>query len=107
MRKDFNIMRINVSRIGLGALGLLILAATGCLWDLVSWSPDGRFIAFVDKGSGELWRWDTQTESVQRLTMEIDDKTSRTTIATKAAGCRYLPGGDKLTVLNERGDNDG
>jgi dipeptidyl aminopeptidase/acylaminoacyl peptidase len=37
--------------------------ASGCLWETASWSPSGRYLAFVDVDDDSVWIWDTETQT--------------------------------------------
>ncbi|MCL5270834.1 MAG: hypothetical protein M1457_09870 [bacterium] len=51
------------------ALVLLLaaLAIGSCIPDRVSWSPDGRHVAFIHPGDFHLWLWDTRNEKPRSL----------------------------------------
>jgi Tol biopolymer transport system component len=93
----------------------LALVATGCFWDMISWSPDGRYIAFFDPGgddkspdAGVLWRWDVAQERAEKLdlrddaTPDLDDRT----VHGMVQGCHYMPDGKHLAVLVAPGTKD-
>ena len=37
----------------------LLLSLTGC-WERLSWSPNGRYLAFIGPDDGAIWLWDTR-----------------------------------------------
>jgi len=83
-------------------LALIVLLAaiclSGCIPDQLSWSPDGRYLSFVDADSSTLWVWDTRTGEATQLTGP--DKT----IKDDVLFARYLPSGS--TILLGIGDFD-
>lgn len=58
-------------------LSLLVLCC-GCV-ELLSWSPDGKWVAFIDSDE-TLWLWDVQKQESKK-------------IAEGAIGCRFMPSG--------------
>jgi len=87
----------------------LALAATGCFWDMISWSQDGRYVAFFNPGdddgnnpdAGVLWRWDVSQERAEKLELRDDatpDIVDRT-LHGAVQGCRYMPDGKHMAVL--------
>jgi Tol biopolymer transport system component len=70
-------------------LGIGVFGA-GCIPDRLSWSPDGRYLAFVGPDDKALWIWDTRTGEAERLTgMGRDYK-------AEILFCRYLPSGNEI-----------
>jgi len=54
--------------LSLVAIAFLALPLTGCWeYDLFSWSPDGRYLVFVDPNDGTAWRWDTVKQKPEVL----------------------------------------
>ena len=77
-------------------LALVVLLASiclpGCIPEQLSWSPDGRYLSFVDADSRTLWLWDMRTGKAAQLTgsdMKIDDD---------VLFARYLPSDARMLV---------
>lgn len=88
----------------------LALSMSGCLFEQVSWSPDGRYVVFTsgsDEETKVLWRWDSETGRTEEL---VPHQTSggwfsqSTPIDEKVFGCRYLPSGKKVLLMTEGDD---
>ena len=56
----------------------------GCLFDRISWSPDGRCVAFIGPNDRNLWLWDTQSKKAEKIQNG------------EIACCRYLPNGQGI-----------
>jgi Tol biopolymer transport system component len=41
---------------------LLLALFTGCFRDVLSWSPDGRYLSLIEPKDGRLWIWDSKTD---------------------------------------------
>ena len=98
---------MHAKRIYIGIVGLVIiaLAAAGCFFERISWSPDGRYVAFADHEGGNLWRWDSQTGRTEEISLSIPREWSGAVPVTgKVMACRYLPTGDRLLCLAETKD---
>lgn len=51
------------------AIAFLALPLSGCWeYNLFSWSPDGRYLVFIDSSDGMAWRWDTVKQRPERIT---------------------------------------
>ena len=71
---------------------LVAICLSGCIPDQLSWSPDGRYLSFVDSDSRTLWVWDTRTGEAAQLTgpgMKIRDD---------ILFARYLPSDGKMLL---------
>lgn len=88
----------------------LILGMTGCLDELVSWSPDGRYVLFTwpesDKG---LWLWDSETNETKEIEPRLRTGGSWFSPESEAlskdwTGCRYLGTSNKALLISG-GDN--
>ncbi len=57
-----------VRKISIVAIALSALPLTGC-WEfnLLSWSPDGRYLLFMDWGDRVVWRWDTVKQRSEKI----------------------------------------
>ncbi|HBF34452.1 TPA: hypothetical protein DDW35_07795 [Candidatus Sumerlaeota bacterium] len=97
------------------ALPLMLLMFTGCFWQILSWSPDGRWVAFVvdkDKSDGKekmTYRCDTHTGETKELPLENRDgwfgKTE--TLLGDPVSCRYLPKSNALLTVVQYKPKDG
>ena len=64
-------MRI-MARLGLCLLIVaFIVSFCGC-WELLSWSPDGRYLYFIDPNQTRLWRWDTETQAAESVLSDTE-----------------------------------
>lgn len=74
---------------------LTALGLAGCapLTDQLSWSGDGRYLAFIHPQTRNLWLWDAATES-PRLLLE-----------QKLVGARFLPSGSEIVCVVEQPSN--
>ncbi|HUT24048.1 MAG TPA: hypothetical protein VM492_06890 [Sumerlaeia bacterium] len=97
---------------GFGTAALLIVALSlaGCFCEVVSWSPDGRFVAFAEHGEGDgdfkLWRWDSRTGKTEDLAIVVPEAwTSSSPVREKVSSCRYLPSRSKILVLTESAED--
>jgi len=87
-------MRRTRCRIGwqyLIPLVLLAAALPGC-YELISWSANGRYIAFCEPDPGRLWLWDGRSE---RLQVVCDND---------MVMCRFLPWGKEILYGVENND---
>ncbi|HIJ74303.1 MAG TPA: hypothetical protein HPP83_09405 [Candidatus Hydrogenedentes bacterium] len=75
------------------ALVLFALLLTGC-YEMIAWSPDGRYLAFVGPGDMKLWQWDTETSQ----TTMLSDK--------EILACKYLNGGEAILLAKQHGQSD-
>src|SRR5437868_15448370 len=87
-------MTVRSTRKIFAPLILLLTLALACIPDQLSWSPDGRSLAFVRQADKFLWLWDSQSGQAKKI---AGDGTNAVT------SCRYLPSGDKLIFGMERG----
>ena len=96
----------------------MIEVATGKRWTLVSWgglnitpalSPDGNFLAFASshEGNSELYRLDTRTKSVQRLTVHAsgDLSPSWSPSGRELAFTSDRSGGPQIFLMSADGSN--
>ena len=74
------------------ALAIVILLP-GC-YEILSWSSDGRYLAFVKPRQG-LWLWDTETQTPRQLLGN-----------TRVLDCKYLPSGKSILVDLHNSEND-
>ena len=96
----------------------MIELATGKRWTLVSWgglnitpalSPDGNFLAFASshEGNSELYRLDTRTKAVQRLTVHAagDLSPSWSPSGRELAYTSDRSGGPQIFLMSADGSN--
>jgi TolB protein len=96
----------------------LIELASGKRWTLVSWgglnitpalSPDGNFLAFASshEGNSELYRLDTRTKAVQRLTVHAagDLSPSWSPSGRELAYTSDRSGGPQIFLMSADGSN--
>ncbi|MGQ0694472.1 MAG: Tol-Pal system beta propeller repeat protein TolB [Nitrospiraceae bacterium] len=96
----------------------MIELATGKRWTLVSWgglnitpalSPDGNFLAFASshEGNSELYRLDTRTKAVQRLTVHAagDLSPSWSPSGRELAYTSDRSGGPQIFLMSMDGSN--
>jgi len=89
-------------------VGLVLLAFTGCFFEKIAWSPDGRYVVYSDYDKGKLWRWDSQTGETQAVPLrESAAFGKKEAIDDSVNSCRYLPSGKQILVVTGKGrDND-
>jgi TolB protein len=96
----------------------LIELASGKRWTLVSWgglnitpalSPDGNFLAFASshEGNSELYRLDTRTKTIQRLTVHAagDLSPSWSPSGRELAYTSDRSGGPQIFLMSADGSN--
>jgi hypothetical protein len=88
-------------------VGLVLAAFTGCFFEKIAWSPDGRFIFYADYADkSKLWLWDSQTRETRRAPLRrrgADGEPVEFPAAVES--CRYLPSG-KQVLLSMSHDKD-
>ena len=82
------------------ALVLILLFCQGCNLKFpfpqnISWSPDGKSIAFVSPDDSSLWLWDTRTGEAKRLTGP--DRNLKENVQSPM----FLPSGKEIIVCAE------
>ncbi len=95
-------------KIALGAVffcGLLTLS--GCFFEILSWSPDGRFLVTPGPKAGTLLRYDTQSGKTEELTIQRLAEGKREVIPASIVSCHYLPDGKGILLLTDKGGKDG
>lgn len=66
---------------------MLLLVSCAPPPDQITWSPDGRYVAFNRPGDGKPWLWDTRKNKARK----IGDQS--------VSAMRYLPSGELLAVV--------
>ena len=89
-------------------VGLVLLVFTGCFFEKITWSPDGRYVVYSDYEKGKLWRWDSRTGETQAVPLrESTISEKKEAIDDSVNSCRYLPSGKQILVVTGKGrDND-
>jgi hypothetical protein len=82
-----------------GLLALMVIL-TSCFYQCLSWSPDGRYLAFAAGEIGKLWRWDSQKGSMEAINLSPSDGASE--VSGNIKSCGYLPSGDRIVALAEK-----
>lgn len=87
----------------------IIFMLTGCYDQLISWSPDGRYVLYSIPEETELWRWDSKTGKTEEIKLLIrkgsgDPPSKPETLHKKIKGSRYISGGAKAAVLTTSDD---
>jgi len=87
---------------------MVLVAFTGCFFEKITWSPDGRYVVYSDYDKGKLWRWDSQTGETQAVPLrESATSGKKEAIDDSVNSCRYLPSGKQILVVTGQGrDND-
>jgi Tol biopolymer transport system component len=89
-------------------VGLVLAAFTGCFFEKITWSPDGRYVVYSDYDKCQLWRWDSRTGETQAVPLrESTAAGTQEGIDESVNSCRYLPSGKHILVVTGKGrDND-
>ena len=75
---------------------MLLVALTGCPpFEMVSWSPNGRYLAFIGPDDSKLWIWDTSEDKAIAKKWEVD---------TDVVHCRFVTD-DELIIFRKRGED--
>ncbi len=73
------------------------LLLTGCpWWETLSWSPNGRYLAFVGPDVGKLWIWDTMTDEAAPSGWDDD----------RIVHCRFITDEDLVVFKLLEGSDD-
>lgn len=83
----------------------LFLILTSCFYESLSWSPDGRYLAFASGDAGKLWRWDGQTGLMEGISLGLSGQSGPSPAEASVKSCGYLPAGDRIAVLTEVQNN--
>jgi len=88
-------------------VGLVLAAFTGCFFEKIAWSPDGRSVFYADySDKSKLWLWDSQTRETRRAPLRRRGADGEPVEFPATVGsCRYLPSG-KQVLLSMSHDND-
>jgi Tol biopolymer transport system component len=95
-------------KIAVGAVffcGLLTLS--GCFFEILSWSPDGRFLVTPGPKMGILLRYDTQSGKTEELAIQRLAEGKREPLPAAIVSCHYLPDGKGILLLTDKGGKDG
>jgi len=95
-------------KIAVGAVlfcGLLTLS--GCFFEILSWSPDGRFLVTPGPKAGTLLRYDTQSDKTEVMTIQRLAEGKREPLPAAIMSCHYLPDGKNILLLTDKGGKDG
>jgi Tol biopolymer transport system component len=85
-------------------VGLVLLVFTGCFFEKIAWSPDGRSIVYADYSDhAKLWLCDVTTNRTRNLPLAMPGKDGGTVlIAEPVESCRYLPSGEEILVSTHK-----
>ena len=88
-------------------VGLVLAAFTGCFFEKIAWSPDGRSIFYADySDKSKLWLWDSQTRETRQVPLRRRGADGEPVeFPATVESCRYLPSG-KQVLLSMSHDND-
>lgn len=95
------------SRIAAVAALLVTALLTGCFFEKIAWSPDGRFAYFTGHEESGFWVWDSETG----LTKEVELRVALGGLGTmpvdeEVTSCRATPAGDDLLVMTKDKQDD-
>jgi WD40 repeat protein len=76
------------------ALAALALSISGCFYETLSWSPDGRYLALIEGEDRTLYLWDSQTQKTHR-------------VCDGVLSCRFIPSGHLLFAIEPGHDAPG
>lgn len=57
---------------------------SSCIYDTMTWSPDGRYLAYIAPGDNQLWLWDNLRGESRLLTGQ------------QTVNCRFVPTGQEV-----------
>lgn len=82
----------------------IILMLTGCYDQLVSWSPDGRYILYSIPDETTLWRWDSKTGKAEEIKLLVRKGSGKPSskpeiLHKEIMGSKYISGGTKAAIL--------
>jgi len=91
----------------LGWAGLVAFMAilTSCFYETLSWSPDGRYLAFAAGDAGKLLRWDSQTETMEEI--KVVSGVPAIDVSDSVKSCAYLPSGEAIAIQTENHERVG
>lgn len=100
----------NMQRIKIAVGAVLfcgLLALSGCFFEILSWSPDGRFLVTPGPKAGTLLRYDTQSGKTEELAIQRLAEGKLETLPAAIMSCHYLPDGKNILLLTDKGGKDG
>jgi len=88
-------------------VGLVLAAFTGCFFEKIAWSPDGRSVFYADySDKSKLWLWDSQTRETRRAPLRRRGADGEPVEFQATVGsCRYLPSGKQVLLSISTGED--
>lgn len=90
-----------VSVVVLGVVSLF----SGCFFERIAWSPDGKSLVFTEHEPGGLWAWDLGDGPCELLVPQLEGPDGTVVPFEKeTVACRYMPNGKQILFLSEESE---